>query len=421
MRRTDHRERHRAGARLASLLLALAAGAPLAAQERAPGAECPWCGNDPERMRAAGVVSHGGFGFGTGDTASSDALLPDVHLRWIETAHFEIGMGLEDYRIPSDEREALRDELVELQAVLPKVQPRTRVLDPWLRLHLYAWRMDKLWRRACQVLGVEDADFPAAGSVWQLGEPYRGEGPHLGQGGKFELLIVPSLEAQTTWLEAQFGLRTQRTQRWNVSDTQSLIVVINGDEERLRKDAALYGHTVFSMTINLVDGYEFYAYETPVWLREGLAHALEREVDPRNNSFSYSEAALAEESRRSDWHGAVRKLVQQGEAPPLAELVHLQTTAQLGLRHHFVAWSMTVYLIEEHPEGYACLMAALHGIRDAEGEADGSGMVDVHRTAFESCIGMRYHELDEAWRAWALRQEGRAGGSGKRFRSEASQ
>lgn len=408
--------------RLAGLLLAAACASQGAAQQapaERPGADCPYCGGDPERMRAAGVVSHGGFAFGTGDTAATERILADVPLVWIETAHFEIGLGLDEYRIPADERDLLRAELEELQRVLPAVSPRTRVLDPWLRLHLYAQRTDHLWRRMLEVLQKGDADFPAAGETWQLGEPYRGEGPHLGMGGKYELLIVPSLEAQTRWLGAEFGLRTQRTQRWNVADTQSLLVVVNADEERLRKDAALHGHVVFSLAINLVDGYRFYAYETPVWLREGLAHVLEHELDPRHNSFSYSEAALAEETRRSDWHASVRKLVQGGQAPSIAELVHLQTTAQFTLEHHYTAWSMTLYLLEEHARAYACLLERLHGIRDARGNPDGSGIVDKHRSAFEECTGLRYQQFDEAWRSWAERQEDpRRRDAGKRFRME---
>ena len=405
--------------------LGLAAGGPVSsgrgkeAQERRNAAtDCPYCHGDPELMRKAGILSHGGFEFGVGDTASSERILPEVPLLWIETAHFEIGMGMETYRIGGDERERVQAELVELERALPAVMSRTRVLDPWLRLHLYAWRLDRLWARMSEILGVTDADFPAAGTEWLIGEPYHGEGPHLGMGGKFELLIVPSSETQERWLYSQFGLRTQRTQRWNVTGRQTMIAVINADETRLRRDAALYGHTVFTLTINLVDGYEFYAYETPVWLREGLAHVLERELDPRYNSFSFSESSLADETTRSDWTSAVRKLVARGDAPSIAELAHLQTPAQFTLEHHFAAWSMTTYLLAEHPEGYACLMAALHGNKNAKGEADGSVMVDKHRDAFEKCIGKRYHDFDAAWQSWAERVVARKD-EGRRFRIQA--
>src|SRR5262245_52474795 len=75
-----------------------------APERRNAATDCPYCHGDPELMARAGVVSHGGFEFGTGDTASSERILPDVPLLWIETAHFEIGLGLETYRVAGDER-----------------------------------------------------------------------------------------------------------------------------------------------------------------------------------------------------------------------------------------------------------------------------------------------------------------------------
>lgn len=393
-----------------------AAGEPLSGP-RTSAADCPYCRGDAELMRASGTLSHGGFAFGTGDTLSSERLLPDVPLLWIETRHFEIGMGLDSYALAADERDGVLEELEELQRALPSVPTRVREIDPWLRLHLYAQRADRLWARVCAILGVRDEDFPAAGSTWELGQPYRGEGPHLGMGGKFELLILPARASHEAWLLRQFGLRSQHTQRWNVADRQTLIAVIDADVPRLRLDAALHGHVVFTLTTNLLDGYEFYAYDTPVWLREGLAHALERELDPRYNSFSYSEASLAEDTRRTDWTGAVRRMIADGQAPGVAELARVQNTAQLGLRHHLAAWSITSYLLAAQPEGYACLTAALHGIRDARGEPDGGAMVDKQRDAFQECLGKRFDELDEAWRAWALRQEPPRR-TGKRFRVE---
>ena len=365
---------------------------------------CPYCKGDPELMARVGVVSHGGFRFGTRDTAGTDALLPNTPLFWIETQHFEIGSGLERYAIPRDEREPIKAELAELRRALPAVPLRVRNLDPWLRLHLYAQRMDRLWKRVQTILNVTDEDFPQAGESWSLDQPYRGEGPHLGMAGKFELFLLPDRERQSRWLQEEFGLRTERTQRWNIADAGTLTVAINANEERLRRDAALHGHVVFSMAINLVDGFRHYAYETPVWLNEGLAHYLERELDPRFNSFSYSEAALAEETRRDDWCSPVRRLVANQAAPSVARLAHLQTPAQMGLEHHYAAWSMTAFLVEHHGEGYACLVESLHGLRDGKGLPDGGHMTDKHRDAFERCLGMRYQEFDEAWAAWAKRQ-----------------
>jgi hypothetical protein len=65
---------------------------------------------------------------------------------------------------------------------------------------------------------------------------------------------------------------------------------------------------------------------------------------------------------------------------------------------------MTRFMIEEHPEGYACLNAALHGRKTPDGMPDSQDMPGVQRAAFQDCFGMNYMQFDEAWRAWAVTQ-----------------
>jgi hypothetical protein len=65
---------------------------------------------------------------------------------------------------------------------------------------------------------------------------------------------------------------------------------------------------------------------------------------------------------------------------------------------------MTVFLIQEHGAGYACLNSTLHGMKDSQGMPDATGIADRTRTAFQECLGMSYAEFDEAWRAWAVDQ-----------------
>lgn len=363
---------------------------------------CPYCDGDPGIMQRAGVVSHGGFGFGTSDTREIDRLLPDVEIRWIETEHFEIGLGIGAERVGTAERRAVRAELERLQERLPEVEPKTRLLDPWLRLHLYAQRMEELYQLFLEILAVPQESFPSGEQPWVVGTPYFGEGPHLGQKGKYEILVLPNGGTQVAFLRSQFGLGTRLTQKWNAVDQDTLMVVTNLLENDLTNDTALHNHLVFNTAHNLLDGYKHYSYDTPFWLKEGVAHWAERRLNPDYNSFSYSEGGLAESVYTSDWDSDVKKLLQQGDAPRLAELVNLQTFAGFTTEDHLVSWSMVKFLIEEHPEAFACINARLHGRKDERGYADQSRLLDVQRDAFRDCLGMSYARFDEAWKTWAM-------------------
>ena len=382
---------------------------PLAAQKNkekrnAPG-NCPWCHGDPERMKAAGIVNHGGFEFvGDMDTAGVDHHFGGRDLFWIESQHYQLGLLLGPQKVGTAESKKIRAELTRLAQALPDVDPKTRVLDPFLRTHLYAQRMEDLWKRFTEVMQVEDADFPDGKSVWLLGTPYMGEGPYLGQKGKFELLVLPTASDQVSIAQPQFGLSIRRTQRWNVVPRDTLIVLTNLAENDLYEDEQIHGHVVFNMTINMLDAYKHYSYDTPCWIREGLAHFIERELNPRYNTFDTSEGANDKRVNKENWDVEVKQLVALDKAPRLAEMIGLRTYAEFEQRHHYACWSMTRFLIEQHAKGYAGLNGALHGRKAADGSPDAEDLVSVHRKAFQECVGLTYAQFDEAWRAWAMTQ-----------------
>ena len=383
----------RSGPLLAGLLLL--AAAPAVAQET-----CPWCHDDPELMAAAGLVSHGGFEFGTTDTEAVDRLMATSDILWLESEHFELGFALGPHKVRQEEKKKVRAELTRLAEVLPDVKPRTKVLDPWLRTHLYAQRLEDLYTRFQELMQVTDEDFPAAGTRWNRRGKYMGEGPYLGQKAKYEVLILPSEAALVTYLKEQFGLLIKMSQRWNVIDRGALTLTIHTQQGNLKNDEALHGHLAFNQTINLLDGYKHYSYDTPIWIREGLGHFVEREINPRFNTFDSSEGAVADMTRKEKWAPEAKKLVTQKKAPRMAELVNLKAYAELTLDHHFTTWSMVSFLIETDPDGFACLNDALHGAVNARGVPDGSNLDDLHRQAFKDCLGMGYAQFDLAWAEW---------------------
>ena len=364
-----------------------------------PG-NCPYCRNEPKLMQDAGLVSHGGFQFGTTNTAGVDALLAASDIRWIESLHFEIGIALGPYKVNQKEKKKIRAELTELAELLPEVNPKAKVLDPWLRVHLYAMRAEKLWQQFLDVMHVEEGDFPDGIRRRREGDKYMGEGPYLGMKGKYEVLVVPTEGVQVAFLRDQFGLQIRKSQRWHITDIATMIVVINTEED-MKSDEALHGHMAFNLAINMLNGFKHYSYDTPVWLTEGLAHYFERSINPKFNSYDSAEGSIAEVSRKSDWDAEVRKLIQSKKAPRMAEMAALRTYAEFDLRHHFASWSMIRFLIEEHGEAFACLNDRIHGIVSDEGIADGSDMQNKHREFFRECLGMNYAQFDAAWKVWA--------------------
>jgi hypothetical protein len=362
---------------------------------------CPWCHGDPALMAAAGIVSHGGFEFGNADTAAADQLLNWLDIVWIESAHFEIGMGLLPYKVRMDERDEIRAELSRLQEVLPDVQPKVKVLDPFMRAHLYAQRAEDEWKAFLELVRLDESVFPDGKTYWDMTGTYYGEGPYLGMKGKYELLFVPTKESSIAFLRENYGIKHEVTQRWHSPARGTLSVTIHLQQGQLRLDRALHGHMAFNLTHNFLDGFKHYSYDTPIGLHEGLAHWRERQVSPEHNTFDSSEGAVAVETRKDDWRAEVLKLSGSDELPSFSSLVRLRTFADLELPDHFGTWSVVDYLITTDPEAFARLLNGIKGLWDMENRrADGSLLPERQRELIKELWGVTYFELDPRWREW---------------------
>ncbi len=363
---------------------------------------CPYTGGKSEVLEAAGIVSIGGFPFSTLDsTAELDQYFGSGDVRWVETSHFKIGMGLGPYKIDRKEKKKVLAELTRLAEHMPALNPeKVKTLDPWLRAYLYAQRAEDLWVQMQSILGVQDSDFPDGSGPWDTTGDYMGIGPYLGEKGKPEILILPSMTSSSEYLRNHFGLRTKMTQRWNIIDRDVLHLVIHTQQGSLDNDAALHGHFVFNLSQQLLNAYKHYSYEAPVWLKEGLAHWLERSIDPRYNTFNASEGTTAIKNNKEDWNTPTRVLVQKNEAIPLAQLVRIQGFGELELEHHYTTWSMIDYLMKVHPEFVGQLCGAIKGLVNEDFIDDGSGMEDAHRAAFKEHLGWTYSQFDRQWAEW---------------------
>lgn len=401
------------------LLVGLFALAPFAEAQRRPRdmpanhpSLCPYCQGDPARMAAAGIVSHGPFPFARADSAGVDVLLEDADLRWIETPHMRLGIGLGPYRVRNDERRKIQAELEQLAQVLPGVPVRVSTLDPWLHAHLWAQRAEQLYERFLGIVRKGPEYFPPEGHVWMLGEPFRGMGPYLGMPQKYELLLLPSTDLHRLFMREQFGLDHGFSQRWHVVERKMLSFSTGTSTGSLNRDTALHAHVAFNLAINFLDGYKLYAYELPPWMREGLGHVFEREVDPRFNSRTMSEGGLGEVVQKSDWLAEARRLVRTERAPRLAELANVLSYGELNAEHHLVAWSMMDFLVRAEPEALARILDDLKGRTTEDGRMDGANLRDHVRTAFRTHLSATYPQFDQRWREWVLSPAAAGRGSG---------
>ena len=376
----------------------------------------PYTRNDPKLLEKLGYVSYGPFPFGQRGTAEVTTTEIDAHLSyaqilWVETAHFRLGTTLEDWAVPFDPetKAKLRAELERLKerGGLSKLNPKTRRLDRWLRLHLFAQRLEEHYAEMQSWLGVTDESFPAdaeARAGWS--GPYAGEGRYLGERGKYLFLLFANDDTYKDYLRTFTGRRTTGGQQWNFKDIDALFYGCAADspeeDGRLRDDTAMHGHVLHAATHSLINGYLHYNFDLPVWMREGPAHWFERRISPRSNSFTRSEGAAMLSNRQWRWEVETRKLIAGDDLKPLSEVYQWRDFGQMDFDDHVAVWSRWDYLMSLGKDKFAIFLRESKSQVDALTGQTRGDIVEGTREAMRKAYGLTPLSLDEKWKAWAI-------------------
>ncbi len=383
---------------------------PLPPDADADWREDPYTRGEPDALAEAGYVAIDRLPWGDDhSTPDIERALGSLQTLWIETAHFRIGSTLPEYKIPKEDKDKLRDELTALSKRLPRVKDRTRTLDRWLRAHLYAARLEALYARVQEVLGVTDADFPATTEEGATRDPFMGNGPYLGRRDKFCVLLLEK--------KSSLGRYAQRYGQGQGGDGSGPLrlgfhgrgsMAFATAEEffvgHYENDVSLHCHVVFNMTQLLLDGFKDYYHAFPRWVGEGLGHVLQREIDEDYPTFSYMKEPVSQVIEETDWGRKVRARVKVDYYPAARELMRWPGAEELEFANHCMMWARVDFLVREHADGFAAFLHAFKAPLPVTGRLPTTEEVlDGQDRALEQALGWDDDAFDDAWSEWVLR------------------
>ena len=388
-------------------LLALLAHPAFAQAKDEERGEDPWTKNEPAAMEAAGILRFGNFSWGDDHgTSAIEETLGDMDLLWAETPHFRIASTLGEYSIPNGDRrqkKKLREELEELALMLPNLNPRKiRKLGPWLRLHLWAMRLEKTYAEVCAILQIEDGDFPKKRGEL-VNSKYMGEGPFMGMPEKFTLFIAEKESTLGRYANRYCPPFTDGPKRHLFPKFGSMMF---GTAEEfanglLKDDTQMHCHVVASIVHNLVDCYRFYWYALPVWIPEGLAHHCVRKIEPRFNQFTSVKEYSPNDGDNWEWEERIRSRVGHDYFPTFAKLMRWTGHGERKVVDHMMMWSRVDYLLEEKEDAFAAFLDEMTGMVPGHGTLpDGDQVLAFQKEAFNKTFGVSPDVFDEEWAAW---------------------
>lgn len=400
---------------LAVAFVAAAFLAPAAAQKvKIPKYKLdPYTKNKPENLKKAGYVSFGPFPFGEHGSQIISSERIEQHLLyaqiiWVETAHFRIACTLQPWQVPNDleTRRKIQAELERLREKLgPKVNPKTRILDRWLRLHLTAQRMEDLYADLQSWLIVKDEDFPIDAAHKKYGELYMGEGRYLGMAEKYLVMVMDKGNTYFDYLKNFTGRQSKFGQRWHYMKQGSLYYGIGSDMGKgsLKHDTALHNDLIFNVTINMIDGFRHYSYDLPVWIREGLGHWFERKNSPKWNTFDQDEAAPMDPPSKWRWKPYVRQLLMGKKWSKFSDVIKWRHYGEINFNDHVMLWARIDFLLSFGKEKFRKFMFEIKGRFDHKtGRSDHHDIVGVVREAMRKTYGLNPLNFDEKFKEWAI-------------------
>jgi len=396
-----------------ALLAAGLCAAPLAAQHRRDKWKVdPYTKNDPAKMTAAGYLNYGPFEFGSvgADAVSSKDVadtLEYVNVIWMETRHFRIGVQLPQWSVPTEAatKKKLRAELTELKKVLPKINPKTRKLDPWLRAHLTAFRLEKLYAETMALFGVTDESFPQDPEKVLIGpkDTYMGYGPYLGMRDKYLVLVTEKEATHRQYLKKFVGRDSKFPQRWHFTDASSLLFACptESDDFPLKHDTALHCALAFNVSQNLLDGFRYYAYDIPVWIKEGFGHWNSRRIDGKWPSFDQNEGSVADMRRLDKWKPYAKGLLnKKGKWAPFPTVAGWRDFGAITFNDHVMVFSRMDYLMSLGPAKWQAFLRTVKGRVDDQWRPDQRDLVGATREGLKSAYGLTFLNFDDRWKAW---------------------
>jgi len=391
------------------LLLLLATGAAAQSGKDGPvgGAEedfkevDPYTKGDVEAVRRAGYVRLEPFSLGEGIQAQEvSEVLGGVDLLWAETAHFKICSNLKTYKGKSDQKENARldKEFALLARKLPGFKaPRGAKLDPWLRLHLYAMRLELLYEEFCLRTGFSDADFVDAAN-----KPGMGSGPYLGQKLKPTVLLAEKSSALGRFHRRFLDIEESNAYRYMLPGG-SMYLGISAEamrENGYELDTALYCAVAAGIVGNLLDGLRDSYWSTPLWFDMGLGHWFSRRIDERFTYYASGTSRYLDDDRH-EWQPRVRGLVANEFEYSWRDMLGTLEWPQFTPQAHMLIWSRVDWMmLQPGPKLRAFLMPLTERLPQGSKPEIAAAQVQRAATAFESALGMTPEACDTAWRAW---------------------
>jgi hypothetical protein len=361
----------------------------------------PYTKGERATLEKAGYFSFGPFPWCAGVMTQDIEEALGQRVLWVETAHFKLGSTLATYKLRNDKREEKRlaVELARLRTKLGDFSPPKGKLDPWLRLHLYALRLEDLYAELQTQMRVTDDDFAR-----QPGAPAESAevSPYFGQPLKPTVLLTEKTSSLGRFAKRWLHRGVESTLRERLQG-RSMFVGMSAEQIRnwgYEFDLALHCTLASDVAMVLLDGFKNDGFDAPHWLKQGLTHVVSRKIDGRFTLFA---AGTTREFGEEDvpWEPRVYGLVANRFATSWDDMLAWKQWSDMDAQAHLVAWSRVSWLLAQPDLDLRCFwLSVTTELPQTDPVQRAKAALARQLAAFESCFGRSPQSLDASWSAF---------------------
>jgi hypothetical protein len=302
----------------------------------------------------------------------------------IEDRQFRLYADLPPLNTRLFKNQFLKEELIELSDIFPKINEKTVGLSSHEVSHLYLIRAHRLLRDLLWMVGNTEEGIKKA-------YPYLG--PYLGMNARQEIYIFARQRSYEEWGTRYIGRTSTDGQCWHLFVDRFMAL---GMHAQGHEDPQTTNYMFHRLLHNLIDAYRHYGFKLPAWFQEGMGHWVERRESERYNSFCFSEGTIPKVLYASRWLPRVRKMVAKGEVEPFVSMCSLEEYGQLPLEYHTICWSWVCYLWRLGPEKMQIF------INELKAKVPAESLYQAQIRAFQKAYGLTLLQFEEGWKAWVL-------------------
>lgn len=358
----------------------------------------PYTRGTTEAFDKAGYISLGPFLLGSAvQSGDIESQLAVKSMRWIETRHFRIGSTLATCEVTTDgwEEKRLREELARLRKKLPRVPAMVDKLDPWLRAHLYALRLEECYASFQQAFQLSDDDFKPDADDKRLGP-----GPFLGMDMKFVTLLIESEADFERVLKIQNAGVCKASAHWQLTGDA---MVMSATPQGVRSlgfatESAFTSLVIYEQVQALVEGFRKSWGAMPPWFRCGLGFEFSRRIDKRWNVSAFGTTREFGDNSW-DWEPRVCRIVANSFATPWKEMASWETWNDVKAQAHLLAWSRVQWILNR--KGFdrrAFLIELGGGVTHLPMTQWQQIRIDRTTSAFWAASSKALEDCDEDWK-----------------------